>query len=143
YWLPDRCRHDSWSRFPRQADAEAHRFLRLRALQTAPGDPFKAELVGDRGGDIRARRHVGLMDLANPHRIFQQQFGRPERVAQVGPAPFQLGGQTAVEDDRAETESLPERHVRKAWRHGPLPYSDHQMSASVNPSGKGSSSPST
>jgi hypothetical protein len=34
---------------------------------------------------------------------------------------FQLGGQAAVENDRAETESLPERHIRKAWRHGPLP----------------------
>src|SRR5262249_37691650 len=142
----------------------------------ALGEPFEAELVGGRGGDLRAGSHVRRMDLANQHRIFQQQFGRPERIAQVGPAPFELGGQAAVEKDRAATKSLPERHVRKVWRHGPLTstwikgvsapdkrlpwpicasgtsqptqrmarsYSDHQMSASVNPSGKGSSSPST
>src|SRR5262249_20988356 len=115
---PDGCGHDFRSRFPSQAHAEAHRLL---AIQAALREPFEAELVRGRGGDIRAGGHVGLMDLANQQRIFQQQFGRPERIAQVGTPPFQFGGQAAVENDRAETESLPERHTRKTWCHGPLP----------------------
>jgi hypothetical protein len=39
------------------------------------------------------------MHVANEGGVFEQQLRRPQGIAQVGPAPLQLGGERAVEED--------------------------------------------
>jgi hypothetical protein len=93
-----------------QRHAEPEQVCGFLAFQATLHQSRQCRLVACGRGNIGAGGEVVVMNLADQSGVFQEQLRRPERIAQVGAALFQLGRQRAVEDDDA--------FLFKKWREG-------------------------
>src|SRR5262249_26840255 len=71
----------------------------LLVIEAALPKALERRLIAGCRRDIGARDIVVVLDLADELGILQQQLRRPERIAQVGPAAFELRREGAVEHD--------------------------------------------
>ena len=97
-------------RLARELHAPAHQLGRPLAIEAALGEALERRLVARGDRDVGAGGEVVRMHGADQVRILQQEAGRPQRVAQVGAAPLELGREPAVEHQRA-AEPLPHVHA--------------------------------
>ena len=78
--------------FANQSNGATEQVRGLMMRHPPAGESFEAGLVGGGDDNIGAGLDIIEVDGANQLRLFDQQLGGPQRIAQVGAATFQLGG---------------------------------------------------